>query len=98
MARDVPKRKHKVKTVAIWIVFLTIFISELFLYAWCRVQYIGIGYDISNASRYQQELIALQNNLRVELVSLKSPDRIATIAKKQLGLVVPKPEQMVIIP
>lgn len=98
MSRKVPKKNHKVKTVGIWIVFLTIFISELLLYAWCRVQYIGAGYDILNASRYHQELVALQNNLKVELASLKSPDRIATIAKKQLGLIMPKPEQMIIIP
>ena len=86
------------KTVTVWIVFLAIFISELLLYAWCRVQYVGVGYDILNASRNQQELVALQNNLKVEMASLKSPDRIATIAKKQLGLEMPKPEQMIIIP
>ena len=86
------------KTVTVWIVFLAIFISELLLYAWCRVQCIGVGYDILNTSRYHQELVSLQNNLKVELASLKSPDRIATIAKKQLGLAMPKPEQMIIIP
>lgn len=86
------------KALGIWIVFLAIFISELLLYAWCRVQYIGVGYDILKASRCQQELVSLQNNLKVELASLKSPDRIATIAKKQLGLDMPKPHQMIIIP
>lgn len=86
------------KTATIWIVFLAIFISELLLYAWCRIQCVGVGYDILNASRYHQELVSLQNNLKIELASLKSPDRIATIAKKQLGLAMPKPEQMIIIP
>ena len=98
MSRNAPQKKHKVRTAGVWIAFLMILISELFLYAWCRVQYIGVGYDILNASRYHQELVALQNNLKVEMASLKSPDRIATIAKKQLGLDVPKPEQMIIIP
>ena len=98
MSRKAPKKTDKAKTIGVWIVFLTIFISELFLYAWCRVQYVGVGYEISNASRYHQELVALQNNLTIELASLKSPDRIAAIAKKQLGLVMPKPEQMIIIP
>jgi cell division protein FtsL len=86
------------KALGIWIIFLAIFISELLLYAWCRVQYVGVGYDILTASRCQQELVSLQNNLKVELASLKSPDRIATIAKKQLGLDMPKPHQMIIIP
>jgi cell division protein FtsL len=92
------KKTHKMNAGVIWIVFLAIFIAELLLYAWCRVQYIGVGYDILNASRNHQELASLQNNLKIELASLKSPDRIASIAKKQLGLAMPKPEQMIIIP
>ena len=74
------------------------FISELFLYTWCRVQCIGIGYEISKAQSRQQELGVLRNNLKIELVSLKSPARIADIAKNRLGLSAPTPEQMIVIP
>lgn len=98
MPPNAVKKNRKMKALGIWIIFLAIFISELLLYAWCRVQYVGVGYDILTASRCHQELVSLQNNLKVELASLKSPDRIATIAKKQLGLDMPKPHQMIIIP
>ena len=98
MLRRAPKKNIKPKTIGIWIVVLMIFISELLLYAWCRVQYIGVGYEILKASCHRQELVALHNTLKVELASLKSPDRIAKIARKQLGLVMPTPEQMIIIP
>ena len=98
MLRKPQKNTIKLKTMGVWIVILAIFISELLLYAWCRVQYVGVGYEILKTSRHRQELVALHSTLKVELASLKSPDRIARIARKQLGLVAPTPEQMIIIP
>ncbi len=98
MARKVHKNIRKPKTTMIWIIFMAMFIAELLIYTWCRVQFVGIGYEISNAAHHLQEHIKLQNNLKVELASLKSPDRIAKIAKNQLGLKTPTPAQVIIIP
>jgi cell division protein FtsL len=98
MARKARKNIRKLKTTMIWIIFMTMFIAELLIYTWCRVQYVGIGYEISKAAHHHQEHINLQNNLKVELASLKSPDRIAKIAKNQLGLKTPTPAQVIIIP
>ncbi len=78
--------------------FMVVFIAELFLYTWCRVNCIGVGYEISKETKKQQELVALQNNLKIELASLKSPERIAKIAKDQLGLIVPSKGQTITIP
>ena len=49
------------------------------------------------ADRYQS-IITWQNKLKIELAHLKSPERLAGIAKYQLHLVTPTPEQMIIIP
>jgi cell division protein FtsL len=98
MARKIHKRTGGIKTTGIWIIFMTVFIGELFLYTWCRVQNIGIGYEISKETKKHQELTALQNNLKIELATLKSPERIAKIAKNQLGLIMPTPDQTIIIP
>ena len=84
--------------MAIWMMLMLFFISELLLYTWCRVQCTGIGYEISKATKHQKELAALQSNLKLELTSLKSPARIAEIAINQLGLTTPTPKQMIIIP
>ena len=77
---------------------MVVFIAELFLYTWCRVNCIAVGYDISKETKKHQELIALQNNLKIEMASLKSPERIAKIAKDQLGLIVPSKDQTITIP
>jgi len=98
MSPSIRKKSRKLKEMGIWIIFMFFFISELFLYTWSRVQCVGIGYDISKAGNHQKQLVVLQNNLKIELASLKSPARIAEIAKNRFGLTMPTPEQMIIIP
>ena len=98
MARKARKKNGDVKITGIWIIFMAVFISELFLYTWCRVNYIDVGYEISKETKKQHELIALQSNLKIELASLKSPERIAEIAKDQLGLKAPTKSQTIVIP
>jgi len=98
MARKTRKKKGDMKITGIWIVIMTVFIAELFLYTWCRVNCIGVGYEISKETQKQHELVALQTNLKIEMASLKSPERIAKIAKNQLGLVTPTQKQTIVIP
>jgi cell division protein FtsL len=98
MARKTRKKQGDMKITGIWIVIMTVFIAELFLYTWSRVNCIGVGYGISKETQKQHELVALQTNLKIEMASLKSPDRIAKIAKNQLGLVTPTQKQTIVIP
>ena len=98
MSRKTRENPRKLKETGIWIILMFFFISELFLYTWSRVQCVGIGYEISRAVIRQKEFVALQNNLNLELASLKSPARIAEIAKTRFGLKMPTAEQMIIIP
>jgi cell division protein FtsL len=82
----------------VWIILMSIFIGELLVYTWCRVQFVKVGYEISQATDTYQQLITNQNNLKVELARLKSPERIAKIAMEKLGLSMPTPEQMIVLP
>ena len=92
------KKKALANNTGIWIIVLFVFVIELLFYAWCRVQYIRVGYEMSKATESHEKLVDLQNNLKMELELLKSPERIASIAKKQLNLVVPAPEQLIKMP
>jgi cell division protein FtsL len=96
--RNAPKNILKPNATLLLIIFMTIFLAELLCFTWCRIQTIGAGYEISRETKRHQDLITLKNNLKVELARLKSPERIARIAKNQLGLITPTPEQMIIIP
>ena len=96
--RDLKTHIRKHKEMLLLIMFMTVFLAELLFFTWCRVQTIGAGYEISREANRHQDLITLRNNLKVELARLKSPERIAKIAKNQLGLITPTRKQMMIIP
>lgn len=76
---------------------MAVFIFELLAYAWCRVQCIRTGYDITRAAREQRQLAEVQKKLQVELARLKSPERLANIAEMHMGLKMPSSRQRVII-
>jgi len=97
-SRKTLKNIRKPNKTLILIIFMTIFLTEFLFFTWCRVQTIRAGYEISKETKNHQDLITLKNNLKVELARLKSPERIAKIAKNQLGLTAPTREQMIIIP
>ncbi len=92
------KNFRKSKLSGVWFVLLSIFIVELFSYTWCRVQCVRVGYEITKEINNNQNLITLQNNLKIELARLKSPKRLAEIARHKLNLTRPTPKQVIIIP
>ncbi len=93
------KRKTRnPKILAACLVFMGLFIAELLFYTWCRVQSIQVRYEISELGANQERMVRLQDNFKIELARLKAPQRIAKIAKQQLGLVAPTSKQLIIIP
>ncbi|MEJ2660414.1 MAG: cell division protein FtsL [Desulfobacteraceae bacterium] len=81
-----------------WVMILFLFVSELLFSAYCRVQCVQVGIAISSERNKQKELAALQNSLKIELARLKAPERISIIARKNLGLGMPDPAQIVLVP
>jgi len=95
------KKKGKQRNPKVTIAFLClmlVFIAELLFYTWCRVQSVHIKYEITAQRSRIRQLSAMQDNLKIELARLKSPSRIATIAKTQLGLITPTSKQMILLP
>ena len=88
----------KTKLTGVWMLLMSIFIMELLFYTWCRVQNVNYGYEISKETQDQRQLTAYQNNLKIELARLKSPDRIAKIAKEQLGMMMPSTDRTIVLP
>jgi cell division protein FtsL len=92
------KRFRSPIPVGIGVLLLLILMGEMLFYTWCRVQCIRTGYKITEEKKRNKELINLQKDLQVELAGLKSPDRIGRIARERLGLIVPEPKQIIVIP
>ena len=79
-------------------VLIIAFIAEMLFYAWCRTQYVNVNYRIQEQTIRKRNLEAMQDHLKIELRRLKSPRRIAKIAREQLGMVMPTPQQTIILP
>lgn len=71
------------------------FLFGLFAYGWQHYQWIQYGYRIEEAQKKMQRLSEIGRQLRLERASLSNPQRIDSIARKQLGMVVPAPGQLV---
>ena len=91
------KKNKRLKFTGLWIVMLSLFLGELFFYTWCRVNNVRLGYEVAQETEKKTKLIAYQENLKIELASLKSPERIASIAREQLGLSMPRADQTIVI-
>jgi len=96
--KKVTKKLRSPFSIGIGVVLLFILMGEFLFYTWCRVQCVRSGYRITEAKKRNKELVNLQKNLQVELAGLKSPDRIGRIAREKLGLVMPEPKQIIVIP
>ncbi len=89
------KNESNPRILGLLILCLVIGMGELLFFTWVRVQFVRVKYEISNETSKTQKMLTIQKNLKIELAHLKSPKRIAEIARTKLGLVMPDSEQMV---
>ena len=82
-------------TVTLLVVVL---LAELFFDTWCAVQCRRTGYQIVRAETRQEELMETRRQLEIEQVHLKSPQVLGARARSELGLITPKPDQIVLVP
>ena len=83
--------------MGMWMIVLSLFLSELLIYTWARVQCVNVGYEINIETRKNIDLKAVKKNIQIELARLKSPERISKIAKERLNLATPTPEQVIVV-
>jgi cell division protein FtsL len=76
-------------------VLASMFLFGLFAYGWQHYQWIQYGYRIEEAQKKKEQLSEIGRQLRLERASLRDPQRIDSIARSELGMVVPAPGQLV---
>ena len=85
-----------------------IFLSGLFLafclvvlallHVWLRLQVVHLGYVLSTTSKLENQLEQENRQLKVEVATLTSPQRLEAMARSRLGMVEPDRSQVVILP
>lgn len=71
------------------------FISIFFV--WSRIQVIHLEYDVSSLEGRVRSIEQQSQRLRLEAASLRNPSRVERVAANELGLRLPKPEQVILV-
>ncbi len=73
-------------------------VSLALAHVWVRLQVVRLGYVLSTTSKLQGQLEQENRELKLELATLTSPDRLEALARSRLGLREPEKGQVVIFP
>src|SRR5579863_2551826 len=60
-----------------------------FLYAWQHFETIQLRYELESLRSERAQTTELNQELKLEMAGLRAPERIDTIARRQLGLTAP---------
>jgi cell division protein FtsL len=72
-----------------------VFVLALLFYGWQQYRWIQLGYEIESLQKKKDELLAFQRELVLERQTFEWEERIDSIARNQLGMVVAAPGQIV---
>ncbi len=67
----------------------------IMLFAWQHFECVRYGYQIQQLKKQQASMVEWNHALKVEFASLSDPQRIDNVAQTELGLVPPKPDQII---
>jgi len=84
-------------------VFLTVIltgglIALVLIHVWLRLQVVHTGYVLSTTSKLQSRLEQENRELKIELATLTSPERLESLARQRLGLRAPEKGQVIVLP
>jgi len=73
-------------------------VSVALLHVWLRLQVVHLGYVLAASAKLQNQLEQENRELRVEMASLTSPERLEAMARARLGLARPQKGQVIVLP
>jgi cell division protein FtsL len=67
----------------------------LMVFVWQSFAFVRDGYELESARNDHKALLEWNRQLRVEHAALADPQRIDSLARKELGLATPQPDQVI---
>lgn len=95
---SLPRKTKQRELVVLLFVCFFVITSAAIAHVWTHLRAIEYGYKISLATQKNSQLMELNRRLRMEIALLKNPQRVSLIAKEQLGLSPPDPDQIQRLP
>lgn len=67
-------------------------------YVWQHTRVVRLGYEIERLRETRASLVQESKALRLEIGQLRALKRVEEIARTQLGMVTPRPGQVILVP
>ncbi|NPV05454.1 MAG: cell division protein FtsL [Syntrophaceae bacterium] len=83
--------------VSTLILSLLVLVAVALVYVWSHLHNTQLKYQIAEEMTVRENLLEENRRLKVEIATLKSPQRIEAIAREKLKLQYPEREQVVLI-
>lgn len=86
---------HRVDVFKYLMICMVLFTIVSVFHVWSRFRLVELNLRISDVSRQLKDSEQEQKRLKLEAASLKTPGRIETIAKNELGMALPTEQQVI---
>ena len=86
---------HRIDIFKYLMICMILFTIVSVFHVWSRFRLVELNLQISDVSRQLKEADQEQKRLKLEAASLKTPARIETIAKNELGMALPTEQQVI---
>ncbi len=83
--------------ISTFILSLLVLVAVALVYVWSHLHNTQLKYRIAEEMTVRENLLEENRRLKVEIATLKSPQRIESIAREKLKLQYPEREQVVLI-
>jgi cell division protein FtsL len=91
-------RRRRQRHVIVFVLSALGLIGVALLHVWLKLQVVHMGYVLSTTSKLQNQLEQENRELKVELATLTSPDRLEAMSRRRLGLRPPEKGQVIVLP
>lgn len=88
---------HRIDIVRFLMICMVLLTIVSIFHVWSRFRLVELHLQIGESARQMKELEQEQIRLKLEAASLRTPVRIETIAKRDLGMTVPSEQQVVVV-
>jgi cell division protein FtsL len=95
IVREVDRARHR--DLWRWARVGTLFVGLLLYSAWQDFELLRYGYRVEQLQRERKEQEEINRHLRLQIHSLKAPQRISDLATRRLRMVEPTGEEAVVI-
>jgi cell division protein FtsL len=93
---DVEKVSTQIK-YSNFFVFTLVLMAVALIYVWSHIYMTELEYMVAAEMSIKEKLVEEQTKLKVEIATLKSPQRLEAIAKEQLQMTYPTRDQVIIL-